>query len=77
MLNTEATHNFVLEDETKHVGLKANMEGGVMKAVNSLVELITSIAQGVHMMLKMWSGKIYPIVPVDKFKMVLSSEYFD
>lgn len=48
-----------------------------MKAVNSPVELITSIAQGVHMMLKMWSGKIYPIVPVDKFKMVLSSEYFD
>lgn len=77
MLNIRATHNFVLEDETKHVGLKANREGGVMKAVNSPVEPITSIALGVQMMLKMWNGKIYPIMPVDKFKIVLNIEYFD
>lgn len=48
-----------------------------MKAVNLPVEPITSIVHGVHMMLKMWSGKIYPSVPVDKFKMVIGIEYFD
>ena len=35
MINTSATHNFVLEAEAKNLGLKLKKDVGLMKAVNS------------------------------------------
>ena len=49
-----------------------------MKAVNSPAKPIAGIAQGVHITLGTWSGKLdFSIVPMDDFKMVLSIEFFD
>ena len=78
LLDTEATHNFVSVDEAKGLGLKATKEGGTIKAVNSSAKPIEGIAQGVHMTLCTWSGKLdLSIVPMDDFKMVLGMEFFD
>ena len=78
LLDTGATHNFVSVDEAKRLDLKATKEGGTMKAVNSPAKLIAGIAQGMHITLGMWSGKLdFSIVPMDDFKMVLSMEFFD
>ncbi|KAH9750077.1 Endonuclease [Citrus sinensis] len=49
-----------------------------MKAVNSPAKPIAGIAQGVHITLGTWSGKLdFSIVPMDDFKMVLGMEFFD
>ena len=49
-----------------------------MKAVNSPAKPIAGIAQGVHITLGTWSGKLdFSIVPIDDFKMVIGMEFFD
>ena len=49
-----------------------------MKAVNSPAKPIAGIAQGVHITLGTWSGKLdFSIVPMDDFKMVLGMEFFN
>ncbi|KAH9722467.1 Endonuclease [Citrus sinensis] len=64
--------------EAKRLGLKATKEGGTMKVVNSPAKPIAGIAQGVHITLGTWSGKLdFFIVPMDDFKMVLGMEFFD
>ncbi|KAH9727005.1 hypothetical protein KPL70_008489 [Citrus sinensis] len=78
LIDTGATHNFVSVDEAKRLGLKATKEGGTMKDVNSPAKPIAGIAQGVHITLGTWSGKLdFSIVPMDDFKMVLNMEFFD
>ena len=78
LLDMRATHNFVSVDEAKHLGLKATKKGGTIKAVNSPAKPIVGIAQGVHIMLRIWSGKLdLSIVHMDDFKMVLGIEFFD
>ena len=55
----------------------AAKEGGMMKAVNSPAKPIAGIAQGVHIMLGTWSGKLdFSIAPMDDFKMVIDMEFF-
>lgn len=40
LLDAEATHNFVMEDGAKRLGLKATKERGTMKVINSPVKSI-------------------------------------
>lgn len=77
-LDTGATHNFISEDEAKCLGLKMTKEGGTMKAVNLFAKLIESTAQGVHLTLGTWSGKLdFSIMPMNDLKMVLGMEFFN
>ena len=44
LLDTEAMHNFIFEDEAKHLGPKVTKEKGTIKAVNSPAKPIVSTA---------------------------------
>lgn len=47
LLDTGATHNFILENEAKRLGLKVMKEESTMKVVNSPVNPIAGTALGV------------------------------
>ncbi|TXG57123.1 hypothetical protein EZV62_018436 [Acer yangbiense] len=47
MLDTKATHNFILVDKAKRLGHRVTNEGGAIKAANSPVKQINGIAKGV------------------------------
>lgn len=47
MLDTGAKHNFIVEGEAKHLGLKIIGGGGSLKIVTSPIKLIASIAKSI------------------------------
>ena len=78
LLDTEATHNFIFEDEAKRLGLKMTKEGSIMKAINSSAKPIAGTTQGVHVTLGTWSRKLnFSIMSMNDFKMVLDMKFFD
>lgn len=78
MLDTEATHNFISEDEVTRLGLKVTKCGRTIKAVNSLAKPFVRTAQGVHVMLGTWNRKLdFLIMLMDDFTMILGIEFFD
>lgn len=78
LFDTGATHNFILKDEDKHLGLEVTKEEGTMKVVNSPTKRIAGTTQGVRVTLVTWSGKLdFSVVPMDDFKMVRVIKFFD
>ena len=49
LVDTGATHKFVLEDEARRLELQVSKEGGWLKAVNSVAKPSHGVARGVTM----------------------------
>ena len=76
LVDTGATHNFVLEGEAKRLELQASKEGGWLKAVNSVAKPSHGVARGVIMHIGSWEGKVdFTVAPMDDFKMVLGMDF--
>ena len=76
LVDTSATHNFVLEDEAKRLELQASKEGGWLKAVNLVAKPSHEVARGVDMHIGSWEGWVnFTVAPMDEFKMVLGMDF--
>ena len=66
MIDTGATHNFVLEEEARRLKLQTSKEAGWLKAVNSAAKPSHGVARGVTMKIGPWEGKIdFTVAPID------------
>ena len=76
LVDTGATHKFVLEDEARRLELQASKEGGWLKAVNSVAKPSHGVARGVTMHIGSWKGRVnFTVAPMDDFKMVLGMDF--
>ena len=76
LVDTNATYNFVSEDESKRLEFQASKEGGWLKAINSAAKPSHGIARGVTMHIGSWEGRVDFIgAPMENFKMVLGMDF--
>lgn len=52
ILNTGATHNFVLEEEAKRLNLQTSKEVGCHKTINSAIKPSQRVARGITMKIR-------------------------
>ena len=62
IIDTGATHNFILEVEAKCIGLKLEKDVGCMKAVNSKTLATSGLAKQVRVKINTWEGTMDLIV---------------
>ena len=68
MLDSGATQNFMKESVARELGLQLEPVQTSFKAVNSEVEKVIGIVNGVTLKLGEWSGAVdFTIVPMDDF----------
>ena len=76
MIDTGATHNFVLEEEARRLKLQTSKEAGWLKAVNSVAKPSQGVARGATMKIGSWEGKIdFTVAPMDDFKIVIRMDF--
>ena len=76
MIDTGATHNFVLEEEARRLKLRTSKEAGWLKAVNSIAKPSQGVARWVTMKTGSWEGKIdFTVAPMDDFKIVIRMDF--
>ena len=76
MIDTGATHNFVLEEEARRLKLQTSKEAGWLKAVNSAAKPSQGVAHGVTIKIGPWEGKIdFTVAPMDDFKIVIGMDF--
>ena len=76
LVDTDATHNFVSEDEAKRLQLQTSKEEGWLKADNSTAKPSHGAAGRVATHIGSWKGRVdFTVTPMDDFKMVLRMEF--
>ena len=76
MIDIGATHNFVFEVETKHLGLKLEKDVGHMKVINSKALATTRLAKQVCVKIGTWEGTTDLIaVRMDDFNVILGMAF--
>ena len=76
MIDTGATHNFILEIEAKRMGLKWEKDHGGIKAVNSEALATTGVAKKVNMKTGSWEGQTDLVVMrMDDFDVILGMDF--
>ena len=58
MVDTDATHNFILATAAARLGLKAEAHPSKVKAINSRVQTITGKVSGVTVRMGSWDGNV-------------------
>nr|KAJ0202689.1 hypothetical protein LSAT_V11C500251950 [Lactuca sativa] len=70
LVDTGASHNFLVEDEAKKLGIKYIKIPGRLKVVNSLSKPIIGVAYGVPLKIAEWEGTIdLTVVHMDDYRM--------
>ncbi|GKB19495.1 putative retrotransposon gag domain, aspartic peptidase domain protein, partial [Tanacetum coccineum] len=78
LVDSDATHNFVADDEAKRLGINTMKGSGTIKVVNSPTNAIHRVAKDVRAKIGEWEGTIdLSVVPMDDFKVVLGLEFLD
>nr|GEU48103.1 hypothetical protein [Tanacetum cinerariifolium] len=78
LVDSGATHNFMVNDEAKRLGINATKGSGTIKTVNSPAKAIHGVTKDVRAKIGEWEGTIdLSMVPMDDFKVVLGLEFLD
>ncbi|KAJ8472311.1 hypothetical protein OPV22_026654 [Ensete ventricosum] len=76
MVDTGATHNFIIDREAKRLGLILEKSPSRIKAVNSEAKWISGQAKGIPVKIGTWSGSTNLMaVPLDNFQVILGMEF--
>ncbi|KAA0043310.1 Asp_protease_2 domain-containing protein [Cucumis melo var. makuwa] len=76
MLDSSATHNFIIEAEARRLRLHWEMDSERMKAVNSVALPIIGLVKRTVIKLGGWKGPIdFVVVKMDDFDVVLGMEF--
>ncbi|XP_068636916.1 uncharacterized protein [Aristolochia californica] len=77
MVDTSATHNFLLEEEARRLRIRGEKDGSKMKAINSAAREVQGIARNVPVVIGKWIGFLnFTIVDMDDFKVIFGMEFF-
>ncbi|KAK2970801.1 hypothetical protein RJ640_001168 [Escallonia rubra] len=76
MVDTGATHNFVIMEEAKRLGLKVVGGGGWLKSVNTNAKPLQGATRQVEMCLGSWRGLVdFSVALMDDFKVVIGLDF--
>ena len=76
LIDSEATHNFIADQEARRLGLTTGKDPGKMKAVNSEALPIVGVSKRVPFKLGAWTGELnHVVVRMDDFDVVLGMEF--
>nr|KAJ0204795.1 hypothetical protein LSAT_V11C500268510 [Lactuca sativa] len=76
LVDTCASHNFIVEDEAMKLGIKYTKNQGQLKVVNFLSKPIIGVLYGVSLKIAEWEGTIdLTVVHMDDYYMVLGMNF--
>lgn len=76
MVDTGATHSFVVKSIIPTLGLSMVRHPSHIKVVNSQAQAMQGMAYGVQASIEKWDGKLdLMIVPLDNFNLILSNDF--
>ncbi|KAA0066694.1 uncharacterized protein E5676_scaffold384G00210 [Cucumis melo var. makuwa] len=76
MVDSSATHNFIIEAEARRLRLRWERDSGKMKAVNSIALPIVGLVKRTTIKLGGWKGPVdFMVVKMDDFDVVLGMEF--
>ena len=77
MVDTGATHNFVMEQKAKELGLNYGASNTKLKTVNATPTSVHGIAPKVPIDLREWTGQTdFTISPMDVFDVILGLDFW-
>lgn len=77
MMDTKATHNFVLEKMVQSLSLQVSESPSRIKFINSIAQPVHGMASKVQIKMGEWVGQInLMVVPLDDFDVILGNDFF-
>ncbi|GAV91451.1 gag-asp_proteas domain-containing protein [Cephalotus follicularis] len=77
IVDTRATHSFLVERMVNQLSLKVDKHGSRIKAINSQAQAVAGMSHGVQISMGEWAGKIdLMVVPLDDFDLILGNDFF-
>lgn len=75
-MDTGITHNFIVEVETKRIGLSLEKDASRIKTVTSETRPVARVAKGMATMVGPWRGTAnFIVTPIDDFQVILSIDF--
>ena len=77
LVDSGATHNFILTRETARLGLKLTKDDNKLKVVNNQAQETHDLEKNVGIHMGDWKGTIdFFNVPLDDFDFILGNDFF-
>ncbi|GAV59676.1 gag-asp_proteas domain-containing protein [Cephalotus follicularis] len=76
MVDTGATHSFLVERMVDRLSLRVDKHTSQIKAVNSQAQVVAGMAHGLFISMGSWEGKInLMVVPLEFFDLILGNDF--